>query len=92
LNYKDALEEINIALKLCDNLEDRDNIVKRRNEIVIKLNKYNEKQKEMYGNMLQKNIYNEKPDEYVEQIEKQNAKSDANMSEAQKKGLTTLAN
>lgn len=42
--------------------------------------------------MLQKNIYNEKPDEYVEQIEKQNAKSDANMSEAQKKGLTTLAN
>jgi len=92
LNYKDALEEINIALKLCDNLEDRDNIVKRRNEILIKLKKYNEKQKEMYGKMLQKNIYNEKPNEYVEQIQKQNVKSDANMSEAQKKGLTTLAN
>jgi hypothetical protein len=57
LDFDSATDNMDMALKLCDHLEDRDKIILRRNLILAKQKKYLTKSKDMYGGMFGKGFY-----------------------------------
>jgi len=70
MDFDFAMDNMDMALKLCDLEQDRDKIVARRNVILTKKKKYVIKSNDMYANMFSNGFYEEKSDGYVESLEK----------------------